>query len=194
MGRYTLFYSIYKYPICAWEKYILNKHYNSYRSVVFYLILFLKIVVFIRFRYPSPHSINLMSCCILWEKRISFCFVLYNEEVFSLMTTLCVSQPKLFSLVTSFIILFLYCYYYYYYLLFDFMNILLSIYLYRILIIILVLLFILINIFLTFLEMKIIFSLLHSSLFLLLQKLNIMLYMGKIYFSVSNKKIIIWLH
>jgi len=52
-------------------------------------------VVFIRFRDPSLHLIDLTGCCILREERIILSITLCSGGVFSLRIALCVPQPRL---------------------------------------------------------------------------------------------------
>jgi len=51
--------------------------------------------VFIRFRDPLLHSIDLTGCCILGEERIILSIALCSGGVFSLRIALCMPQPKL---------------------------------------------------------------------------------------------------
>jgi len=76
----------------------------------FLLYIIFKTLVCIRFGDPSLHSIDLTGCCILGEKHIWFethmivyLLALCSRGVFSLRIALCVPQPRLFLLLTSFI-------------------------------------------------------------------------------------------
>ena len=80
---------------------------------VFYSILSFKILMFISFKYPLLHSIKMISYCILGEKYIIFCLALWTRSVFPPRTTFYMPRPKLFLIISSFIILsYIFIFYY----------------------------------------------------------------------------------
>ena len=63
-------------------------------------------MVFIRFGDPSLHSIDLTGYCTLEEKHIwvCICLALCSRNVFSLRIALCVPQPRIFLLLTFYLL------------------------------------------------------------------------------------------